>query len=103
MPRQVLAGLILPSRHRLMLNPAGVRREKHHAPGTWWGSSTLGGQGMGAGRAGVLPAGVSPLAATVAVAGYRRPSLGCPSWLVCLAFGWILALAWGKIWAWGRL
>jgi len=37
-----------------------------------------GGQGMAAGRAGVLPAGVSPLAATVAVAGYCRPSLGLP-------------------------
>jgi len=59
--------------------------------------------GIGAGQAGVLPTGVSPLAATVAVAGYRRPSLGLPQ-LACLpGLGWILALAWGKIWAWGRL
>jgi hypothetical protein len=39
----------------------------------------------------------SPLPATVAL-----PWLA-PSWPVGLAFGWILALAWGKIWAWGRL
>jgi hypothetical protein len=37
-----------------------------------------GGQGMGAGPGGMLPAGVSLLAATVAVAGYRRAFLGLP-------------------------
>jgi hypothetical protein len=42
------------------------------------GGPVRGGQGMGAGRAGVVSAGVSPPAATVAVAGYRRPSLGLP-------------------------
>ena len=41
------------------------------------GGPVRGGQGVGAGRVGVLPAGVSPPAAMIAVAGYRRPSLGC--------------------------
>jgi hypothetical protein len=56
------------------------------------------------GPAGVLPAAVGPLAAPVAVAGYRRSSLGLPlAGLFWLAFGWTVALAWGKLWVWGRL
>jgi hypothetical protein len=35
-------------------------------------------QGIGAGQASVLPAGVSPLAATIAVADCRRPSRSLP-------------------------
>src|SRR5262249_57096515 len=47
----------------------------------------------GAGSVRVLPAGVGSLAAPVAVAGYRRPSLDCP-WLV--SSGW----PWAGFWRW---
>jgi hypothetical protein len=68
------------------------------------GGPVGGGQGMGAGRAGVLPAGVSPLVATVAVAANRRPSPGLP---LAGLIAWPSAGFWrwrgGIFVAWGRL
>jgi hypothetical protein len=68
------------------------------------GGPVRGGQGMGAGGAGVLPAGVSPAGGDGRRC--RLPSRfpeRAPSWPFCLAFGWTLAPAWGKLWAWGKL
>jgi len=42
--------------------------------------------------------------ARAGVAGCRPPSRGLPlAGLFWLAFGWTLALAWGKLSVWGRL
>ena len=81
-----------------------LARDEDADPGAVVPRVGQGGQGMGAGRGRRAARRCQPAGGDGRRCRQPSPFPGlAPGWPDCLAFGWILALAWGKIWAWGRL